>query len=85
MIKKGFLAVIRFLFSHVLFRVKYLGLENIQNANITNNVNIYIYENYDQTIRTVIDIDNGWCMRSSTGQKVSFPREGVQNVRCIKR
>ena len=32
MIKKGFLAVIRFLFSHVLFRVKYLGLENIQNA-----------------------------------------------------
>ena len=34
---------------------------------------------------TVIDIDNGWCMRSSTGQKVSFPREGVQNVRCIKR
>ena len=33
-------------------------IENIQNANITNNVNIYIYENYDQTIRTVIDIDN---------------------------
>lgn len=33
-------------------------IENIQNANITNNVKIYIYENYDQTIRTVIDIDN---------------------------
>ena len=33
-------------------------IEIIQSANITNNVNISIYENYDQTIRTVIDIDN---------------------------
>ena len=32
MIKKGFLVLIKFLFSHVLFRVKYLGLENIENA-----------------------------------------------------
>lgn len=32
MIKKGFLGLIKFLFSHLLFRVKYLGLENIENA-----------------------------------------------------
>lgn len=31
MIKKGFLALIRFLFSHFLFRVKYVGVENINN------------------------------------------------------
>ena len=32
MLKKGFLGLIKFLFSHLLFRVKYLGLENIDNA-----------------------------------------------------
>ena len=34
---------------------------------------------------SVEDVSNGWCLRSSTGQKVLFPREGVQNIRCIKR
>jgi len=32
MLKKGFLGLLKFLFSHFLFRVKYYGLENIDNA-----------------------------------------------------
>lgn len=32
MLKKGFLGLLKFLFSHLLFRVKYKGLENIDNA-----------------------------------------------------
>lgn len=31
MLKKGFLGLLKFLFSHLLFRVKYKGLENIDN------------------------------------------------------
>ena len=29
MIKKGFLGLLKFLFSHLLFRVKYVNLENM--------------------------------------------------------
>lgn len=32
MLKKGFLGLLKFLFSHFLFRVRYIGLENIDNA-----------------------------------------------------
>lgn len=32
MLKKGFLGLLKFIFSHFLFRVKYVGLENIENA-----------------------------------------------------
>lgn len=32
MLKKDFLGLLKFLFSHLMFRVKYLGLENIDNA-----------------------------------------------------
>ena len=33
-------------------------IEQINGLNITNNTNIYVYENYDQTIRTVIEVEN---------------------------
>lgn len=32
MLKKGFLGLLKFLFSHFLFRVRYIGLENIDNS-----------------------------------------------------
>lgn len=33
-------------------------IDKVNSLNITNNATIYVYENYDETIRTVLDIDN---------------------------